>query len=123
MKSLIRTGLLAAAMALAVVSPAVSHHSHAMFDHTQELSITGSVTEFVFRNPHVFLYVDVKGENGATVNYSIEMSNIPNMIRRGIGQATFKPGDVVTAKVHPLKDGRPGGNYVTIAAADGKIYD
>ena len=123
MKSLIRTGLLAAAMALAVVSPAVSHHSHAMFDHTQELSITGTVTEFVFRNPHVFLYVDVKGENGATVNYWIEMSNIPNMIRRGIGQATFKPGDTVTAKVHPLKDGRPGGNYVTIAAADGKIYD
>ena len=86
-------------------------------------SITGTVTEFVFRNPHVFLYVDVKGENGETVNYWIEMSNITEHDQRGIGQATFKPGDKVTVNVHPLKDGRPGGNYVTIAAADGKIYD
>jgi hypothetical protein len=123
MKHLKWTGLLAGAMALAVVSPALSHHSHAMFDHTRDVSVTGTVTEFVYRNPHVFLYVDVKSENGEMVHYWIEMSNIPNMIRRGIGQATFKPGDTVTAKVHPLRDGRPGGNYVTIVAADGKIYD
>lgn len=110
-------------MALGVVPPALSHHSHAMFDHTREVSVTGTVTQWVFRNPHAFLYIDVKSENGEVVNYSIEMSNIPNMITRGMGQATFKPGDKVTAKVHPLRDGRPGGNYVTIVAADGKIYD
>lgn len=123
MKNLTWTGLLAGAMALAVVTPALSHHSHAMFDHTKDLTVTGTVTEFVFRNPHVFLYVEVKNDNGEVMNYWIEMSNIPNMIRRGIGQGTFKPGDRVTAKVHPLKDGRPGGNYVTIVAADGKLYD
>ena len=123
MKNLKWTGLLAAAMMLGAVSPALSHHSHAMFDHTREVSVTGTVTQWVLRNPHAFLYIDVKGENGAVVNYSIEMSNIPNMITRGIGTATFKPGDKVTAKVHPLKDGRPGGNYVTIVAADGKLYD
>ena len=123
MKNLKWTGLLAGAMALSVVSPALSHHSHAMFDHNKEISVTGTVTQFVFRNPHVFLHVDVKGENGGIVNYPIEMSNIPNMITRGIGQATFKPGDKVMVKVHPLKDGRPGGNYVTIVAADGKTYE
>jgi hypothetical protein len=94
-----------------------------MFDASKDVSVTGTVTEYVFRNPHVFLYIAVPGENGEVVNYSIEMSNIPNMIRRGIGQATFKPGDKITAKVHPLRDGRPGGNYVTILAADGKTYD
>jgi len=123
MKNLKWTGLLAGAMALSVVSPALSHHSHAMFDHNKEVSVTGTVTQFVFRNPHVFLHVDVKSENGGIVNYPIEMSNIPNMITRGIGQATFKPGDKVMVKVHPLKDGRPGGNYVTIVAADGKTYE
>jgi hypothetical protein len=123
MKNLKWTGLLAAAMALGVVSPALSHHSHAMFDHTREVSVTGTVTQWLLRNPHAFLFIDVKGENGEVVNYSIEMSNIPNMITRGLGQSTFKPGDKVTAKVHPLKDGRPGGNYVTIVAADGKTYD
>jgi hypothetical protein len=123
MKNLKWTGLLAGAMALAVVSPALSHHSHAMYDHTKEVSVTGTVTKYVFRNPHVFLYIDIKSDSGEVVNYWVEMSNIPNMIRRGIGQATFKPGDEVTVRVHPLKDGRPGGNYVNVAAADGKTYD
>lgn len=116
-------GFLAVLLALGVASPAWSHHSHAMFDHEQEVTVTGTVTEFVFRNPHVFLYVDVKNPTGEAVNYWVEMSNIPNMIRRGITPATFKPGDTVTIKVHPLKDGRPGGNYVTVTAADGKTYE
>jgi len=119
----IRIGLVALVMALAVAAPAWSHHSHAMFDMGKDVSVTGTVTEYAFRNPHVFLYIEVPGANGEVVNYSIEMSNIPNMIRRGIGQATFKHGDRITAKVHPLRDGRPGGNYVTIVAADGKTYD
>jgi hypothetical protein len=79
------TLLLAGVMALGVVSPALSHHSHAMFDHAKEVSVTGMVTQVVFRNPHVFLYIDVKSDKGETVNHWIEMSNIPNMIRRGIG--------------------------------------
>ena len=115
--------LLAAAVALGMVSPALSHHSHAMFDHATQVSINGTVTDFVLRNPHTFLYVDVKSENGEKVNYWIEMSNLTNMISRGIGRTTFKPGDKVTVNMHPLKDGRPGGSYITVVAADGKIYD
>lgn len=123
LKRLTWTGLLAGAVSLAVVSPALSHHSHAMFDHAKEVSLTGTVTQFVFRNPHVFLYIDVKHENGETVNYWVEMSNLPNMIRRGIGQTTIRPGDKVTVNLHPLKDGRPGGSYVTLVTADGKTYE
>jgi Family of unknown function (DUF6152) len=123
MKNLRLICLLATATSLVALSTAWSHHSHAMFDHSKEVSVTGTVTQWVFRNPHVFLFIDVKDEKGDLVNYSIEMSNIPNMVTRGFGQVTFKPGDKVTAKVHPLKDGRPGGNYVNIVAADGKLYD
>ena len=122
LKHLKWTGLLAA-MTLGLVSPALSHHSHAMFDHTKQITVDGTVKEFVFRNPHVFLYVDGKGENGETSSYWIEMSNLPNMIRRGIGQETFKPGDKVKVNFHPLRDGRPGGSYVTIVGADGKTYE
>lgn len=117
------TGWLAGAMALGLVSPAFSHHSHAMFDHGKQVSVSGTVTEFVFRNPHVFLYLDVRSDNGETVNHWIELSNLTNTISRGIGKATFKPGDKVAVNVHPLKDGRPGGSYITIVAADGKTYD
>lgn len=118
-----RTALLASILALAAAAPAWSHHSHAMFDHAKEMTVTGKVTEFVFRNPHVFLYVESRNDKGEVVSYWVEMSNIPNMIKRGIVQSTFKPGDTVTVKLNPLKDGRPGGNYLTITAADGKTYE
>ena len=123
MKNLRWTGVLAGAMALGIVSPAVSHHSHAMFDHVQRVTVSGTVTQYVYRNPHVFLYVDVEGENGEIVNYWVELSNLTNMIRRGVSQTTFRPGDTVTVNLHPLKDGRPGGSYITIVAADGKTYE
>ena len=116
------TGVLAAAMALGVSSAAWSHHSHAMFDHDKVVTITGTVSEWVFRNPHVFLYVDVKSESGDTVKYSVEMSNITNMIKVGFATTTFKAGDVVTVELHPLIDGRPGGNYIVATSADGKKF-
>jgi hypothetical protein len=122
MRKVIWTGLLAAGMAFAISSPSLSHHSHAMFDHNQEVTIEGTVSDYSYRNPHVFLYVDVQ-EEGEVVKYWIEMSNIPNMIRRGIGANTFKTGDQVMVNMYPLSDGRPGGNYLTIVAADGNTYD
>ena len=123
MKSLKWTVLLAVAMALGAVSPALSHHSHAMYDHAKDVTITGNVLNFGYRNPHGSLDIAVQGENGEIVKYWIEMSNLTNMVTRGITPTTFKHGDIVTIKMHPLKDGRPGGSYVTITGADGKIYD
>ena len=123
MRNLLRIDLLVGVAAFVASSLSLAHHSHSMFDHSEETSITGTVTKFSFRNPHVFLFIDVKNENGEVLNYWIEMSNIPNMIRRGVGYKTFSPGDEVTVNMWRLKDGRPGGNYTTIVAADGKTYD
>ncbi|MGI9257613.1 MAG: DUF6152 family protein [Gammaproteobacteria bacterium] len=120
---LLRIEFLMGAVALGFGAEAASHHSHSMFDHSREITITGTVTEFSFRNPHVFLYIDVIQEDGEVVNYWIEMSNIPGMIKRGVGYGTFQQGDVITARVFPLKDGRPGGNYSTIVGADGSVYE
>ena len=123
MKNLKWIGFFTVVISLAIALPALAHHSHAMFDYNKDVSVTGTVTQWVLRNPHAYLYIDVKNEKGEIVNYSIEMSNLTQMITRGVGASTFKVGDKVTAKVHPLRDGRPGGNYVTILAADGKLYD
>jgi hypothetical protein len=101
----------------------VAHHSHAMFDTSREVTITGTVSNFVYRNPHVFLYVDVKGDNGQVQEWAVEMSNIANMERRGIYRSTFKTGDSVTVKINPLRDGRAGGNYTSVTTADGKTLD
>ena len=94
-----------------------------MFDMSREVTITGTVTSFSYRNPHVFLHLDVKDEKGAVVSWAVEMSNISNTQSRGIYQATFKVGDVVTVKINPLKNGRLGGNYTSVIAANGKAYE
>lgn len=112
--------VLAAIVCLAM--PVSAHHSHAMFDHAAEVSVTGTVTNFSYRNPHVYLYLDVKDDKGGVVKWAVEMSNVDNMRSRGIVQSTFRVGDVVTVKVNPLKNGRPGGNYTSVTAADGKTY-
>jgi hypothetical protein len=122
MKNLQLTGLLAGAVAFGIVSPAFSHHSHAMFDHAKDVNITGTVVDFAYVNPHGSLDIAVD-EKGKKVTYWIEMSNLTNMVQRKIKKTTFKPGDKVSVKMHPLKDGRPGGSYVTIVAADGTLYE
>jgi hypothetical protein len=113
---------LALALALTGVRPAQAHHSHAMFDMTKEVTITGTVANFSYRNPHVFLHLDVRNDKGEVTSWAVEMSNISNMQSRGIYLSTFKPGDVVTVKINPLRDGRLGGNYTSVTAADGKTY-
>ena len=123
MRNLIRIDFLVGVAAFVASNLSLAHHSHSMFDHSEEVSISGTVTKFSFRNPHVFLFIDVKNENGEVLNYWIEMSNIPNMIRRGVGYKTFAPGDEVIVNMWRLKDGRPGGNDTTLVAADGKTYD
>ncbi|MGH9254107.1 MAG: DUF6152 family protein [Vicinamibacterales bacterium] len=115
--------LLVALLFTVVVAPAAAHHSHSMFDTSREVPITGTVTDYSYRNPHVFLYLDVKGEDGQVASWAVEMSNITNMQRRGIHRSTFKAGDIVMVRVNPLKDGRPGGNYTSVTAADGKTYE
>ena len=123
MTPLPRIAWIIAGLLLVSAYPVRAHHSHAMFDHSKEVTITGTVTSFIYRNPHVFLYMDVKEEDGKVANWAVEMSNISNMEARGIFASTFKAGDVVTVKLHRLRDGRAGGNYVSVTAGNGKTYD
>ncbi|MBI4886305.1 MAG: hypothetical protein HY824_04380 [Acidobacteria bacterium] len=122
MRTTVLAGM-AAALLAGGVAPAAAHHSHAMFDTSRDVTLTGTVTAYSYRNPHVFLYLDVRNDKGDVVSWTVEMSNIGNMQARSIFRSTFKPGDVVTVKLNPLKDGRPGGNYTSVVAADGKTYE
>lgn len=116
--------LLSAAILVATATaPAWAHHSHAMFDHTKEVTIKGMVKAYNFYNPHVYLFVDVAGEAGAVQTWSIEMSHIQNMLRRGITGQTFKVGDMIEVTVNPLRDGRHGGNYFKVVTADGTVFE
>jgi len=107
----------------ALVAPALAHHSHAMFDLTIEMSVTGTVNAVHFANPHVFYRVDVTDENGETVTWSFEGHTVAAQIDRGLGPDVIRPGDVITVTFNPLRNGSPGGSYNTITTADGKTYN
>src|SRR4029453_17534536 len=72
----------AVAVALGSSADLRAHHSHAMFDMSRDVAITGTVTAYAYRNPHVFLYIDVKGADGEVKNWAVEMSNIANIDRK-----------------------------------------
>ena len=112
-----KAGWLALIVALAA-PPALAHHSFAMFDSRSEVTLTGTVREFQWTNPHSWLQLEVE-RGSSTVEYSIELGSPNSMSRRGWRRTTFKPGDRVTAVVNPMRDGSRGGSLVYALDAQG----
>jgi hypothetical protein len=104
---------------LVLSTPGFVHHSGAAFDRSRQVKITGTVTEFVWANPHATFRIDVVGADGKTESWPIEMNGPSNLIHEGWKRSTIKPGDKVTVTVNPLRDGRLGGWYVAITLQDG----
>jgi hypothetical protein len=109
-----------AALIGAFSAPAFVHHSGAMFDADKVINITGAVTEFSWTNPHASFRVDVPNAAGKLESWAIEMNSPNNLVHEGWKRSSIKPGDTVTVKINPLRDGRPGGRYIAITLADGK---
>lgn len=117
-----RAGLLAAAAAAAALGLAriaSAHHSFALFDHVNRVTVTGTVTKFDWSNPHVYMYLDVPA--GATVkHYTVECAS-PNVLTRvGWKWNDVKQGDKVTVLLNPFKSGQLGGMLETATLADGR---
>ena len=113
--------IVASAVALLTFSsPAYVHHSGAMFDISKAVKISGTIAEFNWTNPHANFKVVVVGADGASQAWAVEMNSPNNLIREGWKRSTIKAGDKVTVTVRPLRDGTPGGQYVSIVLADGQ---
>lgn len=103
----------------APVVPALAHHSFAPFDQSKTVAYKGTVSEFQWTNPHSWLIVKVKGEQGEEV-WSFEMLS-PNVLRRmGWRSDILKPGDVITVTANPARDGSKAGLVVDVLGPDGK---
>lgn len=100
---------------------ALSHHSQAMFDTSRSQTISGTVTEFNWVNPHSSIKIEVVGANGKPEIWAIEMNTPQNLVRAGWKRTTLKAGDKVTAVVRPMRNGMPGGLYVSVTLPDGKV--
>jgi hypothetical protein len=114
------TALIAAAGIVAGSAPAIAHHGAATFDTGKELVMEGTVTEWVWSNPHCFLKFEVKDKDGTVRAWTVETSNPPDMVNRGWTRRSFKAGDRVTATVEPVKSGNPVGRLLQVKFADGK---
>jgi hypothetical protein len=101
-------------------APLGAHHSAAMFDDSKVVEVKGTVKQLQWTNPHVWLQV-VADENGTKKEWSIEGGSPNSLSRTGWRSTTFKPGDVVTVRVNPMKDGTPAGSFIGAKFdADGK---
>jgi hypothetical protein len=101
------------AIVLAVAArPAMAHHSGAMFDNQKEVTFTGVVKEFQYTNPHSWLLVDVKGQDGKVTTWGFEAEGPSSLMRAGIRLKDFTPGTVITITGHPMKDGRPAATWI-----------
>jgi hypothetical protein len=116
MKSIkITTALLTAAAALVAAPPLAAHHSAAMFDDTKVVELSGTVKALQWTNPHIWLQVMVD-----ETEWSLEGGSPNSLSRQGWRSTTFKPGDVVTVRLRPMKDGTAAGQFVGAKfAADG----
>jgi len=111
-----------ASCALALATPALAHHSAAMFDHEKKVSLQGTVKEFQYTNPHSWLQVMVTGADGKTTEWGFEAEGPSTLLRAGIKAKTFQPGDKVTIVANPMKDGRPAGGLISATKADGTVF-
>jgi len=105
------------------VAPAPAHHSGAMFEPEKVITLTGTVKEFEFTNPHSWLYVSVRDAAGNETLWGFEAEGPSALMRAGIKQRSLQPGDVVTVRTRPLRDGRPGGAWVTVTKEDGTVLN
>lgn len=113
--------LTATAILGATIMPASAHHSGAMFDSGKEVVLVGTIKEFQYTNPHSWIQILVPRQGGGEVEWSIETAAPIVLLRAGIRPQSLKPGDKVTLRTHPLKDGGPGGNLIDVKKADGTL--
>lgn len=93
-----------AALVAAAAAPTIAHHASAPFyDPEKQVEAIGTVTRFVFRNPHSFLYVDAPGAGGETIHWEIEMGAAVSMTRRGWTPDTIRAGDEIKAVGQPSR--------------------
>ena len=120
MRHLDLKALLSALACGLVALPVWAHHSGAMFDDKKEVTLTGTVKEFQYTNPHSWLLVDVKGADGKTTTWGFEAEGPSTLLRAGIRARDFMPGTMVTITGHPMRDGRPAATWVKATRASDK---
>jgi hypothetical protein len=111
---------LLAGSALASTLPAAAHHSFTMFDAQKQTTLSGTVKEFQWSNPHCWIQLVVGDDGGQQAEWSVELASPRVIFQSGWKPGSVKPGDKVTITLHPLKDGSKGGSLMFALGPDGQ---
>ena len=111
---------LAAAGLLVVAAPLIAHHGAASFDTSKDVVLKGTVTEWIWANPHCFLKFDAMDETGKVRNWAVESQNPTDMTKRGWARTSFKAGDQVTVTLQAVKSGAPVGRIRAVVLPNGQ---
>jgi hypothetical protein len=107
--------------AMLAVIPVYAHHPFsAEYDSNNPVTVMGTVTKIDWENPHAHLYVDVKGNNGETEHWTMELGNPNKLTNNGWKKDTVKLGDMVTINGWKARDGSNRANVNTVTMPDGK---
>jgi Family of unknown function (DUF6152) len=115
------TVIVAAVWVLLVAGSVFAHHSPVMFDRSKKQTITGTVKEFVWTNPHASIQVEVMNAQGGTDVWGVEMNSPNNLVKQGWKSTLLKGGDKVTVVGNPLRAGEHGLLFLSIKLADGRV--
>lgn len=99
---------------------ALAHHSFAMFDLSKQVTVSGTVRQFQWTNPHAYIQLTAKDEQGRDVEWSMEMGAPMYLYARGWRPRTLRAGMQVKVTLNPLRNGRPGGVVRDVTTADGR---
>jgi hypothetical protein len=111
----------AAIAAAAFAAPAFAHHSFAMFDAQKTVTLSGTVKEFEWTNPHSWLRVMVNDDKtGKPVLWALELSSPARLTTMGMHADSVKAGDQVSVTFHPMRDGTRGGQFIQATLPGGK---
>jgi len=108
------------AAVLLLCTPAFAHHGNSAYDADRQVTLSGTVTEFAWANPHVQVYLDVKDDKGNVVHWSCETVSLGILVREGWSKDELKPGDRITVTINPAKSGAPVGYLLKIVTEAGK---
>lgn len=117
-----RSSILFVLAGLCVVSvPAFAHHGNASYDYEKTVTLQGTVTQWLWSNPHCLLKFDVKDDKGSVMHWVTEASSPVDMLRIGWRSDVLKPGDAITIDVMPSKNGVPVGRIRQVTLSDGTV--
>ena len=119
----VRAQIVTAAAVLVAAAPAMAHHSRAEFESNAVAVLHGTVTRYVWSNPHVFVYLQTTGEDGARTDWEVITDAIPILARSGWNGDSFSPGDVVTVRANPNRN--PDKHHVLLVSIEkgGRILE